>query len=94
MDDSKKAIFEKLQNEVTDMHYRWKMYREIYAGSPEQTKLLNKKVCDFFYYVQRLMTKFENNKKEIFLIRILLILSRYSLPCMLLTYCLFSTGEE
>jgi len=54
MDDSIKAIFEKLQDEVTDMHYRWNMYREIYAGDSEQTKLLNDTACNFFYYVQHL----------------------------------------
>lgn len=44
-------IFKKLKNEATDMHYRWTLYREVFAGDSEQIKLLNNSGSSFFYYV-------------------------------------------
>jgi len=55
MNEDIRAIFEKLKNEVSDLHYRWDMYREIYAGDAEQFELLNQSGSNFFYYVQHLM---------------------------------------
>ena len=55
MNENIKAIFEKLKNEVVDLHYRWDMYREIYAGDADQFSLLNQSGSNFFYYVQHLM---------------------------------------
>ncbi len=55
MTEEIEAIFKKLNSEVTDMHYRWNMYRDVYAGDAEQVALLNKSGSNFFYYVQHLM---------------------------------------
>ena len=55
MDGELKKIFEHLKDEVSDLHYRWSMYRSLYAGSPENIALLNKHGPNFFYYVQHLM---------------------------------------
>ncbi len=55
MNDDSKSRFRKLQDETHDIHYRWKMYREVYAGDAEQFKILNSCGSNFFYYVQHLM---------------------------------------
>jgi hypothetical protein len=55
MDKDLDEIFEKLDHEVTDLHYRWMMYRDVYAAGPEQTELLNKHGANFFYCAQFLM---------------------------------------
>ena len=49
------GVFEKIDHEVTDLHYRWLMYRDVFAGGPEQTELLNRNGSNFFYYTQSLM---------------------------------------
>ena len=49
------SIFEKIDHEVTDLHFRWLMYRDVFAAGPEQTELLNRNGANFFYYVQFLM---------------------------------------
>ncbi|MUK76603.1 hypothetical protein GNP84_06740 [Aliivibrio fischeri] len=48
-------IHKKLVNEVTDMHYRWQLYCEVYGGSQEEFTLLNTSGSNFFYYVRHLM---------------------------------------
>lgn len=48
-------IFRKLQNEALELHYRWDMYNEIYAGDKKQFEILNSCGSNFFYYVQHLM---------------------------------------
>lgn len=55
MNEEIELIFEKLKDEVVELHYRWNMYREIYAGDTAQFELLNKSGSNFFYYVQHLM---------------------------------------
>lgn len=55
MDKDLDEVFEKLDYEVTDLHYRWLMYRDVYAVGPEQTELLNKYGANFFYCTQFLM---------------------------------------
>ncbi|MHC0044936.1 AbiU2 domain-containing protein [Vibrio campbellii] len=54
-DEEVLEIFNKLKNEVTDMHYRWSLYREVFAGGAEQVELLNLSGSNFFYYVQHMM---------------------------------------
>jgi hypothetical protein len=48
-------VFKKLDKTVTDMHYRWKLYRDVFAGEKEDFELLNKYGSNFFYYTQFLM---------------------------------------
>ena len=55
MDEKLKPIFEKLGDEVSELHYRWSIYEEVYAGDAAQTELLNRNGSNFFYYVQHLM---------------------------------------
>jgi len=55
MDEKLKSIFEMLGDEVAELHYRWSIYEEVYAGDAAQTELLNRNGSNFFYYVQHLM---------------------------------------
>ena len=55
MNEEFTKIFEKLTHAVTDLHYRWNIYREVYAEGPEAIDLLNRNGTNFFYYVQHLM---------------------------------------
>ena len=41
MNKSFEEIFRKLQNEALELHYRWDLYKEIYAGDTEQFELIN-----------------------------------------------------
>lgn len=55
MEKNADAIFQKLDYEVTNIHYRWIMYRHVYAAGAEQTELLNRHGANFFYCTQFLM---------------------------------------
>lgn len=48
-------IVDRISEVVTQLHYVWSLYREVYAGSPEQTALLNRNGSNFFFYTQQLM---------------------------------------
>ncbi|WP_336367946.1 AbiU2 domain-containing protein [Marinobacter sp. C2H3] len=47
-------ILRRLSEVVTEIHYVWSLYREVYAGSAEQTALLNRNGSNFFYFNQQL----------------------------------------
>lgn len=55
MNPNFEEIFRKLQDEALELHYRWDMYKEIYAGDTEQFEILNSCGSNFFYYVQHLI---------------------------------------
>ena len=48
-------IVDRISEVVTQLHYVWSLYREVYAGTPEQTALLNRNGSNFFFYTQQLM---------------------------------------
>uniref|UniRef100_UPI001E4A4216 AbiU2 domain-containing protein n=2 Tax=Vibrionaceae TaxID=641 RepID=UPI001E4A4216 len=48
-------IYKVLSREVTELHYRWTVYREVYAQGEDVTKLLNENGASFFYFVDFLM---------------------------------------
>jgi AbiU2 len=50
-----KGIFDALKYEVTDLHLRWKIYRQLYATSEEAITLLNKSGSNVFYLMQFLL---------------------------------------
>jgi hypothetical protein len=45
-------IFDALKSEVTDLHVRWLIYRQLYAASDEATDLLNRSGSNVFYLLQ------------------------------------------
>lgn len=45
-------IFGALQSEVTDLHVRWQIYRQLYAASDEAIDLLNRSGSNVFYLLQ------------------------------------------
>ena len=45
-------VFNLLQNDVTWLHARWKLYRQLYARSPERVDFLNKVAGHFFGVIQ------------------------------------------
>lgn len=47
-------MFELLKQEVIEIHYRWIIYRQVYAQGPDVTKLLNNNGVHFFYITQYL----------------------------------------
>lgn len=48
-------IYKVLSREVTELHYRWIIYREVYAQGEDVTRLLNENGASFFYFVDFLM---------------------------------------
>ena len=48
-------IFEKLKKEIIELHYRWSIFRSVYASGAENIALLNRHGPNFFHYVQHLM---------------------------------------
>jgi hypothetical protein len=50
--DSFRDLWEYLESEVTWLHGRWKIYRQLYGTSPERIDLLNKTASAFFYIVE------------------------------------------
>ena len=54
-DEEFNILLDKLINVVTELHHRWKIYREVYASDPENFDLLNKFGPNFFHYAQYLM---------------------------------------
>lgn len=55
MNDNSKRIFDALKYEVTDLHLRWKIYRQLYATSEEAIALLNASGSNVFYLMQFLL---------------------------------------
>jgi len=45
-------VFEKLKIEVTWLHVRWKIYRQLFAHSGKRIDLLNECASTFFYVIQ------------------------------------------
>lgn len=48
-------LLSKLTNQVTELHHRWMIYREVYASSSEDIELINRHGPNFFHYTQHLM---------------------------------------
>ena len=55
MNDNFSDLLKRLTDEVTEIHYRWDMYKEVFFGGADQTQLLNQVASNFFYYTQHLM---------------------------------------
>ncbi|MEZ8782601.1 hypothetical protein AB6D77_08100 [Vibrio splendidus] len=47
-------IFKRLKDEVNEVHFRWVVYRQVYAQGPKEIELLNKNGAYFFYVAQHL----------------------------------------
>jgi hypothetical protein len=45
-------VFDELKTEITWLHARWKLYRQLYAESPKRIDFLNECAGVFFYVVQ------------------------------------------
>ncbi|MBW2663781.1 MAG: hypothetical protein JRD93_17835 [Deltaproteobacteria bacterium] len=45
-------VFQELKTEVTWLHARWIMYRQLFAQSPKRIDLLNECASTFFYTIQ------------------------------------------
>lgn len=48
-------VFDKICSQVTELHHRWKIYREVYASTQEDLNLLNSYGSNFFHYTQFLI---------------------------------------
>jgi hypothetical protein len=46
------AIFDQLSTEVTWLHARWKLYRQLFAESPSRIDMLNECAAAIFYVIQ------------------------------------------
>jgi hypothetical protein len=44
-------VFEQLKNEITSLHARWKIYRQLFAHSDERIRLLNTCAPTFFFFI-------------------------------------------
>ena len=51
MPESIKEIFDELKNEITSLHARWKIYRQLYGHSPDRIPLLNRCAPTFFFFI-------------------------------------------
>ena len=50
-----RVVLEKIDYEITDLHFRWGVYRDVFAQGPEQIALLNRNGSNFFHITQLLM---------------------------------------
>lgn len=55
MDRRYRDIFAALANQITDLHLRWIIYRQLYAASAETVELLNRSGSNVFYLLQQLL---------------------------------------
>jgi hypothetical protein len=69
IDPDLKTCFEELWNEIVWLHVKWINFRQVYAVSEEEIKLLNKVAPEFFHIVQ-----------ELFLTDVVLTISRLTDP--------------
>ena len=53
--DPIKEVFAELRDEITSLHARWKIYRELFAHSEERTKLLKKSAPTFFVFIHEVL---------------------------------------
>jgi hypothetical protein len=49
------AIYQALCNDVSWLHFKWKQYRILFAGSPERIDLLNGVAGAFFFIIQEVL---------------------------------------
>jgi hypothetical protein len=49
--DSIKEVFEQLKSEITSLHARWKIYRQLFGHSDERIGLLNRCAPTFFFFI-------------------------------------------
>ena len=49
--DELSALYESLNHEVTYLHAKWKIYRQVYAGGQEEIDVLNRTASFFFHVV-------------------------------------------
>jgi hypothetical protein len=50
-----RRLFDALRHDVTDLHLRWTIYRQLYANSEEAINLLNASGSNVFYLLQLLL---------------------------------------
>jgi hypothetical protein len=53
--DPLKELFEKLKSEITSLHARWKIYRQLFAHSDERIRLLNRSASRFFLFIHEVL---------------------------------------
>lgn len=49
--ESIKDVFAQLKNEITSLHARWKIYRQLFAHSDDRIRLLNRSAPTFFLLI-------------------------------------------
>ncbi len=49
--ESIKVVFDQLKNEITSLHARWKIYRQLFAHSDARVRLLNSCASTFFFFI-------------------------------------------
>ncbi|WP_144428110.1 hypothetical protein [Azospirillum thiophilum] len=47
------GVYQELKNEVTWLHAKWKIYRQLYAKSEKRVNLLNEVARAFFYIIEQ-----------------------------------------
>jgi hypothetical protein len=50
-----KTVYENLESQVLLLHWRWKIYRQLFAGQPESIFLLNNTAPFFFWNIERVL---------------------------------------
>ncbi len=55
MEDDTKIIFEQLREDVVQLHYRWIIYRQLFASGSKNIALLNEKGSSVFFLLQHLL---------------------------------------
>jgi hypothetical protein len=53
--DPLKEVFGQLKSEITSLHARWKIYRQLFALSDERSRLLNKTAPTFFFFIHEVL---------------------------------------
>lgn len=55
MNDEVLEVYDSLKKELTWLHGRWKIYRQLYGTSSDRIDLLNNSAPTFFYFTQQIM---------------------------------------
>lgn len=55
MERATRGIFDQLREESIQLHFRWLIYRQLFASSPEDIDLLNERGSSVFFLLQHLL---------------------------------------
>lgn len=55
MNTEVQTVYERLRQDTVELHFRWVIFRQLFASTPEDTSLLNERGSHVFYLLQQLL---------------------------------------